>query len=149
MGAPKPSLDQIALILAEATLSTDAQVVKRHGICRRSLSNYRARLSSDPALSRLFSAKKNLLETNWSHDTARALGRMIRKLESLVDNAGKDQIREVAGAIKIVGELELARGMIGSGKQPGTTPTDAEAPTPPRPGQTVPDRDRANPTSVH
>jgi len=114
----------MAAILAEAALGSDGQTAKRHGICRKTLCNWRKRLGTDEEFASEFSRKKALLEVNWGDEAVKALGRMIRKLDDLVQQAGPEKIHEVAGAVKIVGELEVVRGMVSSGKQSGASRQD-------------------------
>lgn len=127
----KPDIDRVAQILVDAYLIGDPRAAKHWGITDRTIRNYRARMETDEALSSRFLQKKREVEADWVDTSKRFLARSIAKLEDLVQSAGPDQIREVAGAIKIVGELDVVRSALKDGQQPeradqGPTASTAE-----------------------
>ena len=118
--------ERAASILAEASLWTDTYAAKRWGVTARSISNWRKLTETDSDFSELFDRKKAAIDKAWGNEARAALRRMLRKLDDLVQEAGPEQIREVAGAVKIVGELEVTRGAIQSDEQPGAVQQDRQ-----------------------
>lgn len=127
MAAPNLNLERVAVIVVDAFALGDATAAAKWKISKRTVERYRARMATDRELSRLVTEKKKAVEADWSAARIRFLRRSIAKLEELVDKAGADQIREVAGAIKIVGELEVVSGTL-NGEQPGIDSAGAAAP---------------------
>ncbi len=118
--------ERAARILAEAACIGDKKAAERNGVSDRSIRNYRLRMETDAELSALFQTKKKLIETEWRQEAITFLRTSIAKLGDMVQAADNTQIREVAGAIKLVGELALMKDVLG-GKQPGA---DREGPAP-------------------
>ncbi len=122
------SLERCAEMLVEidqrAPGETQADIAKRYGISEKTLERTKAKQASDPSLSELVRQKKSeLAQSNqgWRLVRIRFLRKSIEKLGKLVEEATSAQIREVAGAIKIVGELEAVTRALGDddGEQPG------------------------------
>ena len=107
----------MARVLADAVTLGDEVAAKRHGISPRSVQRYRALAKSDDRLTGAVAAKKKAVDDDWRDSAVQFMRTSIAKLEELVAAAGPDQIREVAGAIKIVGELNVAKDVLG-GEQP-------------------------------
>ena len=131
----RPTLDRekAARILALADQAGDVEAAKHFGVSTKSISRYRARVLTDPELSRLVAEKKREFEaasSGWAEDAAGFMSRAIRKLDTLVAQAPAlpGSIREVAGAIKIVGELDITRKVLSDGEQPGADSEGAEPP---------------------
>jgi len=124
MASPVFDRARAVRVLLDAAAVGDSAACKRHGISERTLQRYRERVGADPELTAVVAEKKNAEEAGWSASRRRFLRSAIAKLEAMIAEAGPDQIREVAGAIKIVGELEVVVvNMIGAG-------TDGEQPGP-------------------
>ena len=128
--SPQFSIERASEVIVDALLLGDDQAAARHNVATRTVKRYRARMRTDAALAQVVSAKKARVEQDWTDARRRFLRRAIAKLEQLIDGAKPEQIREVAGAIKIVGELDVVKGALG-GNQPVAPPAD---PTPPPPG---------------
>lgn len=128
---PAAALDpaRIATMLADADLTSDEVAAKRHGVSVRTLWRHRARLRQDPALAARVSEKRLALEADWAEERRTFLKAGLAKLNELVALAGVDQIRDVAGALKIVGDLELVTNALGEQSSPSlsgqTTAGDA------------------------
>jgi len=109
--------DKAATILADALVMGDEAAAKRNGVTSRTIRKYRALLPSDPALSAAFRLKKSALDEardeerlEWDRERRRFLRASIAKLEELVAKANSvEHIHPVAGAVKIVGELDIAK----------------------------------------
>lgn len=119
MAASNFDIERAAIILVDAFALGDATAAAKWKISKRTVERYRARMATDTQLSALVAEKKKAAEADWSASRVRFLRKAIAKLETLVDMATPEQIREVAGAIKIVGELEVVSSTL-DGEQPGT-----------------------------
>lgn len=115
---PRPKFDaelaSRALALADFWRS-DVRAAQELGISARSVQRYRAQSATDPVLAGLVAIKKSELDAesrNWAPVAMASLRSMVEKLDYLVQQADKTQIRDVAGAIKIVGDLELVRSQL-------------------------------------
>jgi hypothetical protein len=100
-----------AVALSDFYRSND-RAANECGIAIRTLERYRAQTRTDRTLADRVAAKKAELDKSskdWAPVAMATLRSMVEKLDSLVQQADKTQIREVAGAIKIVGDLELVR----------------------------------------
>jgi hypothetical protein len=105
---------------------TEADIAKRYGISEKTLQRTKARAHADAALAEAVRQKKAEFAQSaqgWRQVRIRFLRKSIAKLGQLVDEATVSQIREVAGAIKIVGELEAVTQALGDedGEQPSGT----------------------------
>ncbi|NBC17177.1 MAG: hypothetical protein GVY18_07660 [Bacteroidetes bacterium] len=108
--------EKAAAILADAIVMGDEQAAKRNGCTTRTIRNYRAKLGSDPQLSESFRLKKQELQAahdaermEWAAARSVVLRDGLSKLRELIAMANDvDHIHPVAGAIKIVGELDIA-----------------------------------------
>ena len=129
---PRPvfDTDRAAKVLALALQAGDPAAAAHFGISTKSVCRYRTRATTDTELSRLVEEKTREFRAaseGWAEDAAGFMSRAIRKLDTLVSKAEVDQIRDVAGAIKIVGELDITQKVLG-GQQPGA---HLEGPVPP------------------
>lgn len=113
MATPRFDRDRAVRILVDAAAIGDAKACESWKISLRTLQNYRARLAGDPELSQAFAQKRTQLDNDWRIARRRFLNAAIAKVQVLVDQAGPDQIRDVVGAIKIIGDLEVAAGVLG------------------------------------
>jgi hypothetical protein len=126
-GALKLTVERKADLLADveyrAPGETPEDICKRYGVSLKTLQRARAQCATDVALSDLVRKKKSDRARGWRDNRLRFLRNAIDKLDSLVSAATGEQIREVAGAIKIVGDLESLSRALGveddNGKQPG------------------------------
>jgi hypothetical protein len=120
----RPTFDRelAAKVLALAAKAGDEEAAKHFGISTRSIKRYRARLvEGDSQLAEAVNQKTAQLDQHarhWAEDAASFMSLAIRKLGQLVGQAGPKQMRDVTGAIKIVGELDITRKVLGD-EQPG------------------------------
>ena len=104
----------------------DAAAAQKWGLSDRSIRNYRARLDDDPELAALFYAKKAALMGAWGDAAGRFLGRALERLELLVAEADHPSyIGDIADAVKVVGELAIAKEVLGEPE------SDSQGPQPP------------------
>ena len=111
----------MARVLVDSITLGPKAAAERAGITDRTLRRYRTRAESDEALSELIQQKLKRAEADWKPIATRFLRRSIAKLERLVEDATVEQIRQVAGAIKIVGDLQVVREALTNGEQPGAS----------------------------
>lgn len=126
MATPKLDRDKAIRILIDAARLGNRKACELHKITERTLWNYRSRFEGDPALSEAFRVKNKAEDLTWKAARRSALTKGIQKLEALIDGALPDQIRDVANAVKVLGELEITQGVLdGSGDdQPGQGPAE-------------------------
>lgn len=120
--------ERTAHILADAAVLGDQLTAKRWGITPRTVQNYKRLLGKNEALTDLYRKKLAVYEKQWGDEGLRFLRRAIAKLDELIAQAGVEHIHQVAGAIKIVGDLGNARELLNGGQRDGA----------PEPGEEVP-----------
>lgn len=130
-------LERAATMVAECIVSTVPEVAKRHGVHQQTVRNYLERAEADPEFAALCAKKRSTVaeelarrEADWLDEAVTCLRGSFRKMNELVAAAKpeKGSIRELAGAIKIIGELQVVREALRVGKQPGA-PRKGSAPT--------------------
>lgn len=128
MAAPKLDRAKAVRVLIDAAGMGDRKACALHKISDRTLRNYRARFENDAELAEAFQTKSDAIDRTWKVARRRALTSVIDKLEELVALAMPDQIRDVAMAAKILGELEITQEALGSTStnQPGESAGEAE-----------------------
>lgn len=120
--------ERIARIVAEADLApVSTEVAKRHGISYRSLMRYQERARSDASLAALVAQEKAALGEDWRRDAIEFIRTAFRRLTELSKEAKVENIRAIAGAVKVTGELLTVREVLGDGKHAGA---DREGPAP-------------------
>lgn len=129
--------DRAANALADALVMGEADAAKRNGITERTLRNYKARLPNDPELSALFQKKKAVVDElrdrereAWGVERRMFLTKAIKKLGEIVEKADSvEHIHAIAGAVKIVGELDITKSALGD-DEPASAFEGGEAPPP-------------------
>lgn len=117
--------EQATSMLAESAIIGVPAAARRYEVDERTVFAWRKRLEASPDAQAKIAAKREKLEREWSDVAIRFLRKAVAKLEALVEQATPENIREVAGAIKVVGELGIARDVFppANGQQPRTNPT--------------------------
>lgn len=139
---PKPKRERFnreraARVLVDAITLGDRTAADRHQVTEKTVQRYRARLLTDPELSRIVQEKGRVAEHGWHFARAQFLRRTLAKLEALVDDASKNEFEHVINALKAAGELDLATEALGVGsrdrqqgppaaKDPGGTDAETE-----------------------
>jgi hypothetical protein len=123
-----PSFDRrrAARILADAAMMGDAKAAERWGVTDRSILNWRQRLENDDELAQAFVEELRKAEEDWRSERLKFLRLGLSKLTELVGKAdGPHDIRSVAEAVKVVGELQVASDVLNGSPatdQPNTRP---------------------------
>jgi hypothetical protein len=126
--SPHADRDQMTRVITDAAILGNEHAAKKHGIAERSVQRYKNRCAQDPELAAMVAAKKKKIDDDWRDEAVSFLRTAVAKLEKLVATATGEQIREVAGAIKIVGELTVARdALVSDEQQPRTDSARAAA----------------------
>jgi hypothetical protein len=114
-----------------AAKAGDGEAARHFNISARSVKRYRSRMLGDSELAQAVKLKLGEFEAasaGWAEEAANFMSRAIKKLGQLVDEAKPEQMRDVTGAIKIVGELDITRKVMGAGdEQPGASAEGAAA----------------------
>lgn len=107
--------DRAATILAEAALTSDAEVSKKWNVNPRSLHNWRERLDQDSLFAELFQRKRENLELNWLSDaptTLRSAIAFIRKASQEGDPTDANQVRAVTAALETLASVMTTKQVI-------------------------------------
>jgi hypothetical protein len=108
-------LDRVALILVEAAFFGDKGTIKKWGITRQTVYNYRQLLNTNSDLLHKFTLKKREFESNWANEIPASIIAGINFLGQAAKEAdpkNPDTIHAIAGAVKILAEVGLAKEII-------------------------------------
>lgn len=95
----------------------DRAACDKHDISLRSLQRYRLRLEDDPGLARVVAEKKLLQDQEWASEIPSAIAscvEFLRRASHSCDESNPDAVHAIAGAVKILGEVSMARQVIDS-----------------------------------
>lgn len=109
----------MARILADATDLGDKRTAERFGISTKTIQRYRADFAEDEAMSEQVAELKTALSRDWLDEAKRVRRRLLARLDDKADVA---EIRDVAGALKIVHDAVLAEQIVSAGGVPGAFP---------------------------
>jgi hypothetical protein len=115
--------ERAAMVLADAMALGDKGAAKKWDLSIRTIANYRARLKNEPELARLFAERKRERHRDLATMRVAFLRRAIRVMTKKLDAA---TLHEVAGAVKIVGELHQVSEALGDDGSAGEDPEAAE-----------------------
>jgi len=122
--------DRLSCILAEDAIHGYRAACARHGVTQRTLQRYRKKLDDDEELSASVAVKKAAILKEWEGEAIRFMHRCLAKMAQLIDEATVKDLRNVNGAAKVVGEMLVAKGVLGGG-QSGSDSQGAAPPAPP------------------
>jgi hypothetical protein len=131
MARPLPKTldhDLMARIITDAEILGNERAAKKHGCSVRTVERYRGAYRAEPSVAEKVAAKRKSIDDDWRNEAVAFLKAATEKLGTLVAQAGPEQIREVAGAIKIVGELTVAKDVLGGDGEQSRTDSAHEAP---------------------
>ncbi len=116
--------DRAALVLADAMALGDKVAARKWGIHYNTVCNYRARLKTDPELVRLWKEKRSSVERDLAELRVVFMREAIDQLRAKVATAN---VRSIAGALKIVGELHQVSMMVDDERPDSPDPEVQEA----------------------
>lgn len=120
--------DAVARVVTDSEHLGVERAAKKHGTSKRTVERYRSVAKGDANVAALVAAKKKSIDDDWRNEAVAFLKAATEKLGVLVSMAGPEQIREVAGAIKIVGELTVAKDVLGADGEQSRPHTAHEGP---------------------
>src|SRR5690349_19358862 len=89
------------------TFRSDTRAAQHFGITVRTIQRYRQMAASDRNLSEKIAIKKSELRAtvqDWAPAAAETLRFAVERLHDMLERAGDDKMRDVVGAIKILGD---------------------------------------------
>jgi hypothetical protein len=125
---PKVDPEKVAQVLFDAHALGDEAAAQTHNVSVRTVENYRAKYAGDPIVSGLFAQKKSELSRSWLAATDDARQKLLARVLALA--AVSDDLRQVAGALKIVTDSNVAERVVNDGLgEPGPrVPAEAGRP---------------------
>lgn len=112
---PKIAPDRVARILVDASELGDEAAAAKHNVSAKTIGRYREKYADDPIVSDLVRALKESVVADWLTSAKAARARLLSKVEVLA--LGSDDLRTVAGALKIVHDAVLAEELLNDGRQ--------------------------------
>jgi hypothetical protein len=109
MPSPTFNRERAAQVLVLAEQFGDARAADIAGLNPKTIGRYRKRLEADAQLSELVAEKREELLAKTKAWTAEADEFMVEALRVMRQKLPTAELRDVAGAYKIVGEMKLAR----------------------------------------
>lgn len=109
------NVDRATSVLVEAVYFGDKEAARRYDLSIRTIDNYRRRVNTDKDFAQLFKQKKAEFERNWADEipaAIRAGTRFLLKSFQEADHTDATVIHAVAGAMKILTEIGLAKEII-------------------------------------
>lgn len=107
MATPRFDRDRAIRILVDALDMGDAKACARHNVTVRTLQNYRKRMVNDPELSQAFALKKEQVDRKWDTQRRLFLAEGFAKVRELISTATLTNLRDLVGALKVAGELQV------------------------------------------
>lgn len=131
---PQLTEQEAARLVADALSVGKRQAATNWKVSVRTVERHLAASLADPATAQLVAKKLEATDGEWRDVAVEFLRKGIAKLGALIDQAGTGQIRDVAGAVKIVGELQVVREALGVDKHGaagdgGAPPPNTSEPT--------------------
>jgi hypothetical protein len=109
------NVERATSVLVEAVFFGDKEAANRYGLSVRTIDNYRKRINTDKDFAAIFYQKKQEFEKNWADEipgAIRAGTRFLLKSFQEADYKDASVIHAVAGAMKILTEIGLAKEII-------------------------------------
>jgi len=113
---PKITPDRVARLLVDASELGDEAAAAKHNVSAKTIGRYREKYADDPVVSDLVRALKESVVADWLTSAKGARARLLSKVEALA--MASDDLRQVAGALKIVHDAVLAEELLSNGGQP-------------------------------
>src|SRR5512139_4250756 len=109
----KPEL--AASVLVEAAYTSDEKAAQKYGVSVQSVYNWRKRLEEDDEFRSIFSIKRERFEAEWATELPNAIRACIDFIKRAALEASPtkpDVIYSVAGALKIVSDIQMSKDII-------------------------------------
>ncbi len=109
------NVDRATSVLVEALYFGDKEAARHYDLSIRTINNYRTRVNTDEDFAQSFKQKKEEFERNWADEipaAIRAGTRFLLKSFQEADHKDPIVIHAVAGAMKILTEIGLAKEII-------------------------------------
>jgi transposase-like protein len=107
--------DKAARILADSTMMRDSDAAKKHGVCEETIRRYRIRFEKDARLREMVAEKKQIQDVRWADRITNAIASAVDFLDraaKAADPQDPEAIHAIAGALKMLGEVQMAREML-------------------------------------
>lgn len=118
--------DRLAWVVLDAIALGDAAAARKWNVSRRTVERYRERSRNDKDLAAAVAEKKRHEESDLANLRVRFLRRALGVLEAKIQSEGAT-VYEIAGAVKIVGELHQVAMAVDDERPDSTDPEAAEA----------------------
>lgn len=112
-------------VLLDAIVLGDVPAAKKHQLSRRTIQRYRQWMRADPELAGLVEEKRSHVEVELAGIRVSFLRKAIQELEKRITSPTAT-IHEIAGAVKIVGELHQVSEALADERSDGEDPDAAE-----------------------
>lgn len=115
MANPKFDRDRAAKVLIDAAMMGDVKACEKWEITRQTLHNYRKRLEDDPDLLQVLTQQKTNQDKEWAAEIPTMLSAgidFLKRAAQEADPRDSDVIHSIAGAVKIVSEVQAMRDVI-------------------------------------
>lgn len=125
--------ERAALILCDAVFLTDEKAAEKWNVTRRTVTNYRDRLNTDPLFAQIFQTTRQSLEGNWKSELSRAITtgvkKMARMIEAAPDGSTFDAkaLEAVTGAVKALSEIQITTEVLNAGNAQSSAGTPKES----------------------
>src|SRR5512139_413358 len=109
----KPEL--AASVLVEAAYTSDEKAAQKYGVSVQSVYNWRKRLEEDDEFRSIFSIKRERFEAEWATELPNAIRAcidFIKRAALEASHTKPDVIYSVAGALKIVSDIQMSKDII-------------------------------------
>lgn len=118
--------NRASLVLLDAFAMGDAGAAQKWNVHKSTITGYRERLATDPEFCKILTLRYAELEQSWSVARLQCLRAVIKRIEELA--AKSEDIYRLAGAVKVLGELQVVAGVLNGPEAPGSSGSNAEAP---------------------
>lgn len=131
MASTRLNPERIAAVLFTAELVGDLAAAKKWGVSRSTVENYRRYRVQRPDVAAAWEEKKQQLTDRLGVAFVGCMVAGLEKMQALIAGAKIEPgaLREVAGAVKVLGELHTVREMLIGGEQLGAIRADPTPPT--------------------
>lgn len=139
--------ERMAAVVLDAELLGNCRAAKEHRVSDDTVRAYRKRILGCPEALDILRAKKKDIEARWRTARVNFLLRAVARLDELLPQLKADQVRDIVGAVKILGELHTTQQVLTDDL---TNERDASRPPSPPAAPPATDGDRGEePAPLH